>query len=528
MYVVDDHRAPYRIDIPDLKDYAVVHETPEIRLNPDRVTDWTLTAKPDGIEVRWAQVRGPIGRDRFLVNRQPSHSDQPVWQLAAAVANTLSHRWSDEDSATRYRSARLFSHCLMAVRQWLAHERVNMPVHQRRVLLDPNVQDAARDQIVYAIETLGGDLVTRVGVPADPHRPRRCAGTWRPFKTTLTKIASLQRSELNVAACHTRLEMAIVDVLDGHSAIDAVVRNHGPERFEIPYKTEGKWAKFVPDFFARAKPVPAGSGAVPCEVVPHLVVEGKGPQDPKASEKARWTRDWWTRCADQAAAADGAPEHRWAYVQVPPDKQYRRVDRARYRGGGRLMSKSPAYEHGTTRPNNPSVEAVETASEDRRKARQHRKDVRDRRPTEPRLEWDRGPERKTAVAPMLMRAEQIDPSAWLRTLRPKNGQPDMFASFNEYRQPGAARLEWYEHAGNWSNRLIHADARRAMASLLEHEHFGGSVQMVYFDPPYGMEFDAKLGNDTITRRAFIDTYDRGVHSYLDAIRDTAVPSLASC
>lgn len=186
------------------------------------------------------------------------------------------------------------------------------------------------------------------------------------------------------------------------------------------------------------------------------------------------------------------------------------------------MSDSNTYEHGTTRPNNPSVEAVETASEERRKARQHRKDARERRLTEPRLEWDRGPERKTVVAPMLMRAEQIDPSAWLDTLRPKNGQPDMFASFNEYREPGAARLEWYEHAGNWSNRLIHADARRAMASLLEHEHLGGSVQMVYFDPPYGMDFDAKLSTDTITRRAFIDTYDHGIHSYLDAVREAAV------
>ena len=186
------------------------------------------------------------------------------------------------------------------------------------------------------------------------------------------------------------------------------------------------------------------------------------------------------------------------------------------------MSDSGAYEHGTRRSNNPSVEAVETASDERRKPRQHRKDVREPRPTEPSLEWNRAPERKTAVAPMLMRAEQIDPSAWLDALRPKNGQPDMFVSFNEYREPGAARLEWYEHAGNWSNRLIHADARRAMASLLEHEHLGGSVQMVYFDPPYGMDFDAKLGNDTLTRRAFIDTYDRGVHSYLDAVRETAV------
>ncbi len=186
------------------------------------------------------------------------------------------------------------------------------------------------------------------------------------------------------------------------------------------------------------------------------------------------------------------------------------------------MSDSKPYEHGTTRSNNPSVEVVEIASEERRKARQHRKDMREHRPTEPRLEWDRAPERKTAVAPMLMRAEQIDPSAWVDTLRPKNGQSDMFASFNEYKEPAAARLEWYEHAGNWSNRLIHADAARAMASLLEHEHLGGSVQMVYFDPPYGMDFDAKLGNDTLTRRAFIDRYERGINSYLDGVRETAV------
>ncbi len=318
VHVVEDHRVPFRIDVPDFKDYAVVHETPEIRLSPDRVTAWTLTPKSGGIEVRWAQVRGPIGRDRILVNRQPGPSDEPVWQLAAAVARILSQRWSDEDSATRYRSARLFSHSLAVVRQWLADERVNIPVGEHRVLLDPNVQDEARDQIVYAIETPGGDVVTRVGVPADPHRPRRCAGAWRPFKTTLTKIVPLQRSELNVAVCHSNLEMVIAEVLDGHPDIDAVVRNHGPERFEIPYKTEGKWAKFVPDFFARAKPVGASSGAAAAEVVPHLIVEGKGPQDSKASEKARWTRDWWAQCADQAAAADGAPEHRWAYVQAGP------------------------------------------------------------------------------------------------------------------------------------------------------------------------------------------------------------------
>lgn len=61
-----------------------------------------------------------------------------------------------------------------------------------------------------------------------------------------------------------------------------------------------------------------------------------------------------------------------------------------------------------------------------------------------------------------------------------------------------------------------------MASLLEHEHLGGAVQMIYFDPPYGMDFDARWGTDTIQRRAFVDTYEKGIHSYLDGIRETAL------
>ena len=187
------------------------------------------------------------------------------------------------------------------------------------------------------------------------------------------------------------------------------------------------------------------------------------------------------------------------------------------------MSTNPdVYEHGGKRPNNPTLEIVQTADSERRKPRQHSKDVRDERPAEPRLRWQRARETKTTTAPMLMRAEQIDPEAWVDTLRKAPAHDDLFASFNEYRHAGRAQLEWYEHAGNWSNRLIHADARRAMASLLEHEHLGGAVQMLYFDPPYGMDFDARYGNDTIQRRAFVDTYEKGIHSYLDGIRETAL------
>ena len=185
-------------------------------------------------------------------------------------------------------------------------------------------------------------------------------------------------------------------------------------------------------------------------------------------------------------------------------------------------SKTQQYRHGGRRRNNPTQETVATAGPGRRQPKEHRKDVRNGDEAEPSLKWRRAPQRKTAPAPLLMRTEQVDPQAWLQSLNKRNGpQGDLFGTFNDYgTEADRAALEWYEHAGNWSNRLIHADARRAMASLLEHDHLGGAVQMVYFDPPYGMDFDAKYANDTTARRAFADSYRRGIHSYLDTIRET--------
>ena len=185
-------------------------------------------------------------------------------------------------------------------------------------------------------------------------------------------------------------------------------------------------------------------------------------------------------------------------------------------------SSTPQYRHGGNRSNNPTQETVATAGPGRRQPKQYRKDSRVADEAEPTLHWRRGAQPRTATAPLLMRTEQVDPHAWLQSLRKRNGaQANLFGKFNDYSaEQDRAALEWYEHPGNWSNRLIHADARRAMASLLEHEHLGGAVQMIYFDPPYGMDFDAKYVNDTTARRAFADSYRRGINSYLDTIRET--------
>jgi len=124
----------------------------------------------------------------------------------------------------------------------------------------------------------------------------------------------------------------------------------------------------------------------------------------------------------------------------------------------------------------------------------------------------------------------VHPAAFVKLLQGKGEQPSLFADFNGLPSADAA-YEWYQHAANWSNRLIHGESVRVMASLLARENMTGQVQMIYFDPPYGMGYKSNFQvsvnsretpekaegrpHDTRTIRAFRDTYERGIHSYLD-------------
>jgi adenine-specific DNA-methyltransferase len=84
--------------------------------------------------------------------------------------------------------------------------------------------------------------------------------------------------------------------------------------------------------------------------------------------------------------------------------------------------------------------------------------------------------------------------------------------------------------------MILGDSLQVMNSLLEFEGLGGQVQMVFMDPPYGVKFgsnfqpfvrkrDVKHGADQeMTRepemvKAYRDTWELGLHSYLSYIRD---------
>jgi adenine-specific DNA-methyltransferase len=135
--------------------------------------------------------------------------------------------------------------------------------------------------------------------------------------------------------------------------------------------------------------------------------------------------------------------------------------------------------------------------------------------------------------------EKIDPLALVENLRAApEGEPEpeltLFDTFDglEFEQ----LVEFYEHENNWSNRLVLGDALLVMNSLAEKENLRGKVQMIYIDPPYGIRFgsnwqvstrkrDVADGKDVdVTRqpeqiKAFRDTWELGIHSYLAYLRD---------
>jgi len=143
--------------------------------------------------------------------------------------------------------------------------------------------------------------------------------------------------------------------------------------------------------------------------------------------------------------------------------------------------------------------------------------------------------------------ERIDPMSILaavsrRIKAAKSGQgtagafqPGLFdAPFENL--PLRDAIDFYKHERGWANRLIAGDSLLVMNSLLQKEGMAGQVQMIYIDPPYGIKYgsnfqpfvgkrdvkdrrDEDLTQEPEMIKAFRDTWELGIHSYLTYLRD---------
>jgi len=139
--------------------------------------------------------------------------------------------------------------------------------------------------------------------------------------------------------------------------------------------------------------------------------------------------------------------------------------------------------------------------------------------------------------------EKIHPQAIIEDLRRTGSKEQqtlsLFADFNGIKFE--EMIEFYRHEQNWSNRMILGDSLLVMTSLAEKEGLKGKVQMIYIDPPYGIRFGSNWQVSTRKKevkdgkaedasrepevvKAFRDTWQLGIHSYLSYLRDRLVIS----
>jgi len=163
---------------------------------------------------------------------------------------------------------------------------------------------------------------------------------------------------------------------------------------------------------------------------------------------------------------------------------------------------------------------------------------------DPQLVWqgkdeqDREGNLSVTVLP-IYKQEGITPEDMIKQLRHESQQEHaqeaaLFSDFDGL--SFQEMIEFYQHEQNWTNRMILGDNLQIMTSLSEKEGLKGRVQTIYIDPPYGIKFgsnwqvstrkrNVKDGSSVdLTRqpeqvRAFRDTWDKGIHSYLTYLRD---------
>lgn len=195
------------------------------------------------------------------------------------------------------------------------------------------------------------------------------------------------------------------------------------------------------------------------------------------------------------------------------------------------------YQHkGKARCNNPPIGLVTTETDAESERKKYEYDPH----LDPQLYWSGKLSHMSFEVPTvsLHVHERIDPLTIIKILKKKNSESKQMSLFEytEENPPLGEAIEFYKHNHNWSNRLVAGDSLLVMNSLLEKEGMGGKVQMIYIDPPYGIRYgsnfqpfvnkrdvkdskDEDLTQEPEMVKAFRDTWEFGIHSYLTYLRD---------
>lgn len=322
VFSVND-KADHRVQFPALRSYKLSRPKRGAFIDLDAVGRY----KPPSV-AESAVIKGVVGKEEHIATLGADCRVQEVKaHLAADLTDLLEKEVMtqadkllvterEKDDGKHVATAdrlKLFRDSYVAVEKWSAHENVNLSDDEFRKLRYPDIRKKPASMIFEAC--LYTDARAKPDVVGLFERQPYNDTADVSFETTLTNRhpdknsdITLARSELNIAACHSKFEVETAKLLDNHPDVQGWARNF-KLGWEVPYMLDGVWHRYVPDFVVRLFGGLGDANAV------NLIVECKGMPDKVSEKKHQFLRKWWIPAV--ANAGDELPAHllRWDFVE---------------------------------------------------------------------------------------------------------------------------------------------------------------------------------------------------------------------
>ena len=313
-------RQSLRIDFPLIASYRFAQGSGSRRLAPGLVKPFALADAPT------IAVMGGVAGTEEIVASGPD--DIRRQRVETELASALAESWEREllDAAENARRVYLFRNAVEDVRRWLEMPQVSAAAEGGDIWRRLVTGEAQRQAIAAILDACVPAAGMAEGITGIFEQPELRSTHGVQYQTSLddrypdSLDAVAERSEINIAACHSGLEAEIARLLDDHPQVTAWARNYGLG-WTLPYLYDGIWRRYEPDFVARLFGTRATGGAV------YLIIEGKGQPDDESAAKQHYVEEYWIPAVRNNDKLDPSLQ-RWTFTQIPASYEAYERDRS--------------------------------------------------------------------------------------------------------------------------------------------------------------------------------------------------------
>ena len=349
------------------------------------------------------------------------------------------------------------------------------------------------------------------------------------FETTKAVYETDRRATSTRGPQDSGWEAKLADVLERHARGRLPTSKNQGLNFKIPYTYEGGPANYVPDFIVRYDD---GRARRPADPDPRGHRRGEEGE----AAKVATAHDLWVPGRQQLGRPRplGVPRGHRPVGRREPDPARRSSTACRQAGSVSMATKkiqaTPSSDAGQGDRQHDGDTRVEHPDRRARVVRRRRGEEADDRALPPRP--DPRPAARLegqgrAGRPATSRCRPSRSTSRRRSTRSRSSrscaptsegrrteqQLGFFAPYTDL--TFEEKVDFYRHAGKWTNRMILGDSLLVMTSLAEKEGLKGQVQTIYIDPPYGIKFGSNWQ---------VSTRKRDVRDGKDDGRSRASPS----